>query len=76
MEQLNINEYLHRESQASVIKKFLSDFENNKHDLQQKGEYTSMEILAEKHISLNRFTDLIDIIKYDAGDIKINRLSK
>ncbi len=73
MEQLNINEYLHRESQASVIKKFLSDFENNKHDLQQKrGIYIYGDPGSGKtHFIKQLLTDLnYDIIKYDAGDIR------
>ena len=36
MEQLNMNEYLHREPHANIIRKFLLDFEANKTDLQQK----------------------------------------
>ncbi|MHA2082278.1 MAG: AAA family ATPase [Candidatus Thorarchaeota archaeon] len=73
MEQLNINEYLHRESQASIIKKFLSDFENNKHDLQQKrGIYIYGDPGSGKtHFIKQLLTDLnYDIIKYDAGDIR------
>ena len=73
MEQLNINEYLHRESQVNIIKKFLFDFENNKNDLQQKrGIYIYGDPGSGKtHFIKELLTNLnYDIIKYDAGDIR------
>ena len=73
MEQLNVNEYLNRESQATVIRKFLMDFENNKNDLQQKrGIYIYGDPGSGKtHFIKQLLTDLnYDIIKYDAGDIR------
>ena len=73
MDQLNINEYLNRESHAIVIRKFLLDFENNKNDLQQKrGIYIYGDPGSGKtHFVKQLLTDLnYDIIKYDAGDIR------
>ena len=73
MEQLNMNEYLHREPQANVIRKFLLDFEANKADLQQKrGIYVYGDPGTGKtHFIKRLLTDLnYDIIKYDAGDIR------
>ena len=73
MEQLNMNEYLHREPQANIIRKFLIDFEANKADLQQKrGIYIYGDPGSGKTQFIKRLlTDLnYDIIKYDAGDIR------
>ena len=73
MEQLNMNEYLHREPQASIIRKFLLDFEANKADLQQKrGIYIYGDPGTGKtHFIKRLLTELnYDIIKYDAGDIR------
>jgi len=73
MEQLNINKYLNRESQADSIKKFLLDFENNKNNLQQKrGIYIYGDPGSGKtHFIKKLLAELnYDIIKYDAGDIR------
>ena len=73
MEQLNMNEYLHREPHANIIRKFLLDFEANKTDLQQKrGIYIYGDPGTGKtHFIKKLLTELnYDIIKYDAGDIR------
>ena len=73
MEQLNMNEYLHREPHANIIRKFLIDFEANKTDLQQKrGIYIYGDPGTGKtHFIKKLLTELnYDIIKYDAGDIR------
>ena len=73
MEQLNINEYLHRESHANIIKKFLVEFENNKNDLQQKrGIYIYGDPGSGKTYFIRELLTRLnyDIIKYDAGDIR------
>jgi DNA polymerase III delta prime subunit len=73
MENININNLLHRQSDVEYITNILKDFEQNKHNLTtKKGIYIYGEPGSGKTTFItNILTEMnYDIIKYDAGDIR------
>ena len=73
MEELNLNQILHREDKANSIKNILCEFEMNKNNiLFKKGIYVYGDPGTGKTtFVMNILKELnYDIIKYDAGDIR------
>jgi len=73
MEELNINQLLNREVNASTVKDILNDYELNKNNpLFKKGIYIYGEPGTGKTIFVTKILKELDfdIIKYDAGDVR------
>ena len=73
METININNILNRNKSANDIKKFLCEFEINKHNpIQKRGIYIYGNPGSGKTTFIENILKEInyDIIKYDAGDIR------
>ena len=73
METININNILNRNKSANDIKKFLCEFEINKHNpIQKRGVYIYGNPGSGKTTFIENILKEMnyDIIKYDAGDIR------
>jgi hypothetical protein len=73
MEELNLNQILHREDKANSIKNILCEFEMNKNNiLFKKGIYVYGDPGTGKTTFVTNILKELnyDIIKYDAGDIR------